>query len=84
LALLDYSFVRKRAFATLYLANAYTLDGEVDGAAQAIAEAANLALHNRSARLVTAIRDARRRLRPWLDNPPVRDLDERLGAYGLA
>src|SRR5262249_20767190 len=31
LALLDQSFVRNRALAMLHLANAYTLDGEVDG-----------------------------------------------------
>jgi hypothetical protein len=49
----------------LHLADAYALDGEVEGAARAIAEAADLALCNRSVRLVTTMRDTRRRLRPW-------------------
>ena len=84
LASADPAFVRNYAFTHLYLGEAYTAAGGIHEAAAAIGEAAALAARNRSARLVGRVRTARDRLAqchvPWV----VRDVDERLHAYGLS
>jgi hypothetical protein len=50
-ALIDPSFVRDRAMVTLYFSSAHVQIREIDRAASALAEAAELAVRNRSARL---------------------------------
>ncbi len=84
LALIDGSFVRNRAFATLYLANAHAQAGDVDQATAAVAQACELAVRNRSARLVGALRSARAGLQPWAQSRAVSALDDHLVTYGFA
>ncbi len=82
---IDGSFVRNLAMASLRL-GVCRLRAErpdVGGGAQAIADAARLAAHNRSARLVGQLREAGRELEPWRDAPEVQDVREQLAAYGL-
>jgi hypothetical protein len=57
---------------------------DVAGGATAIADAARLAAHNRSARLVGQLRESRRDLDRWHDVAEVQAVREQLVAYGLA
>jgi hypothetical protein len=84
LDLIEPSFVRNQALSTLHLSSAYAQVKEIDQAASALAEAAELAARNRSARLTERLIQVRAELRPWDTTRPVRDLDERLWSYGLA
>jgi hypothetical protein len=59
LKLIDPSFVRDRAMYTLYLSSAYMQIKEIDQAASALAEAAELAVRNRSARLTDRLLETR-------------------------
>lgn len=77
------AFVRNLAFTKLYLGDAYTATGAAQEAAAVIGEAAALAVHNRSARLVQRLRAAGNRLARWQRLPVVRHLDEQLHTYGL-
>ncbi|MGH3947522.1 MAG: helix-turn-helix domain-containing protein [Pseudonocardiaceae bacterium] len=83
LNLIDTSFVRNRAFSTLYLARAYIQEKKIDNAAALIGEAADLTMRNRSARLVDTVRSARSDVQPWVGTRTVAALDERLASYGL-
>jgi hypothetical protein len=84
LQLFDSSFVGSLAFCTLRLGMARLMSGEVEEAAQVVGDAAVLATKNRSARLSGEVKAARGHMQPWQDTPAVRELDERLMAYGLA
>ncbi|MGY4099035.1 helix-turn-helix domain-containing protein [Nocardia sp. R16R-3T] len=83
LKLIDPTFVRDRAFSVLELGNAYIVQREIEAAASAIADAANLAKKNQSGRLVEALRNARSDLAPWQDSIKVRELDQELAAHGF-
>jgi tetratricopeptide (TPR) repeat protein len=82
--LLDHSFVRNRAFTALRAGSAYLASGEIDHAARLVGQAARLAAHNGSARLIQEFRATYGHLRPWANSRAVRDLDDELVAYGLA
>jgi transcriptional regulator with XRE-family HTH domain len=82
---IDGSFVRNLAMASLRLGVCRLRANKPDVAsgATAIADAARLAGHNRSARLIGQLRESWRELEPWRDVTEVRDLREQLVAYGL-
>jgi hypothetical protein len=85
LAGIDRSFVRNRALASLQLGlcRLRSAKPDVAGGASAIAEAARLASHNRSTRLVCQLRQGWQELTPWHDVPEVADLRHQLTAYGF-
>lgn len=84
LALIDGSFVRNRALATLDLAGALSASGEIDESARLLGESAALAAPYRSDRLIERIGRARKDLSNWQDASSVRDLDDRLAVYGFS
>lgn len=84
LELVDRSFVRTHAFSMLELGNTLVCHHEIEAAACAFAESAELAARNNSGRLVESLRRSRESLTPWNGLPAVLDLDERLLAYGFA
>ncbi|WP_327110102.1 hypothetical protein OHB12_19970 [Nocardia sp. NBC_01730] len=57
--------------------------GDIDEAAAAVAQAADLTDRNRSPRLSNAIKDGRAALAPWSGAQAVRDLDVRLAARDI-
>jgi tetratricopeptide (TPR) repeat protein len=81
---LHHSFVRNRAFTTLRIGSAYLASRDIDQAAKHVGRAARLAAQNGSARLLEEFRTTVGNLRPWATTRAVRDLDEKVGAYGLA
>lgn len=83
LARIDRSYVRNIAFNTVYLGQAQLAARNVDGAADSLGDAAALAVHNHSARLVQHIQDLHTELTPWQDTRAVQQLDDRLRGYGL-
>jgi transcriptional regulator with XRE-family HTH domain len=83
LRLFDNSYTRALAYCNLRLGMARLMSGEVEEAARFVGDAAVLATKNRSARLTNEVKSARDGLQPWRDTPAVRELDERLMAYGL-
>jgi hypothetical protein len=83
LAAVDTSFIRDLGFAKLRLGKAYVATGEIDEGASLAAEAAGLAMRNRSPRLARDLRATRAKLEPWSQRPTVKHLDDRLAAYGL-
>jgi hypothetical protein len=48
-----------------------------------VGDAAGLAAQTRSARLAKELRTTRARMQPWQDTHAVKELDDRLTAYGL-
>jgi tetratricopeptide (TPR) repeat protein len=82
---IDPSFVRNLAIATLRLgACRLRLERpDVAGAAQAIGDAAKLAAHNRSVRVMGELRRNWQMLESWQDAPEVQGVRERMLAYGL-
>ena len=84
LVTLDPSLPRIVALTTVDLVRAYVRSGEADEATRLLGDAAGIAAHNSSTRLVTRVRQTRAELRPWNDTSAVRELDDRLTAYGLA
>jgi hypothetical protein len=86
LADIDGSFVRNLAMTSLRLGvcRLRSAKPDVAGGAAAIADAARLAAHNRSARLVGQLRAGWRELEPWQDAPEVKDVREQLALYGVA
>jgi predicted protein tyrosine phosphatase len=78
------AFVRNLAFTQLYLGDAYMAAGAAPEAAVAIGDAAALAAHNRSARLVEQLRAARDRLAQCRALAVIKSLDEQLHSYGLS
>jgi transcriptional regulator with XRE-family HTH domain len=75
--------VRDRALAELNRNKGLRRGGEIDGAAEAVAEAANLAGVNTSRRLADAILTERRAMGPWAATAPVRELDQVLHESGI-
>jgi tetratricopeptide (TPR) repeat protein len=71
------SFVRNRAFATLYLGRAHLQANEVAEAANVIGDAIELAIRNRSPRFVGELRRVLDDFAPWQDVAAVRDLKAR-------
>jgi len=80
--LVDPSFVRNHAFGMVHLGTAYLQSKEIEEAARVIGQAADLAAHTRSARLVELLLRTRLQFGPWQPTTAVKDLDERLAAYG--
>jgi hypothetical protein len=83
---IDGSFVRNLALTSLRLGicHLHSDKPDVDRGAAAIADAARLASHNRSARLVDRLHWGWRELEPWQDVPAVRDVREQMVLYGVA
>jgi hypothetical protein len=79
----DPSFPRNLAMLSLIEARVHARMRDVDAACKEIGEAAALARHNNSPRLVRAVLDARKQVSPWQQSPSVANLDERLRAYQL-
>jgi hypothetical protein len=83
LELIEPTFVRNQAMVTLKLSSAHAQTKEIDQAASALAEAAELAVRNRSPRLTDRLLETRTALRPWGTTGAVRELDERLRGWGF-
>lgn len=85
LELRDASFVRNRAFNTLYLGLARLAAKEVKEAATTIGDAVELAAQNRSPRFVVELRDTLDDLArsPWRDDPAVVTLRTRCIESGI-
>jgi len=81
---LDPSAARNKVFVTVDLGTAYLQGEEIDEAARLLGDAGEIAAGNSSARLAERLQQARARLQPWQDTTAVRELDDRLTAYGLA
>jgi transcriptional regulator with XRE-family HTH domain len=74
---------RDLAMTLLELERALIQLGDIDEAAAAVGQAADLTARNRSPRLSNAIRDGRAALSPWSSSQAVRELDERLAARDI-
>lgn len=74
---------RDLALTLLELERALIQLGDIDEAAAAVAQAADLTDRNRSPRLSNAIKDGRAALAPWSGAQAVRDLDVRLAARDI-
>jgi transcriptional regulator with XRE-family HTH domain len=80
LALCDPSFVRNRAFRTIYLGTAQLQTGEVEHAVTLIGDVVELTTRNRSVRLIEELKTTIHGLDKWNDVKAVRDLKERYRA----
>jgi tetratricopeptide (TPR) repeat protein len=80
LALQEPSFVRNRAFASLYLGRVCLCGNQVEEAAAVIGDAVDLTAQNRSPRLVTQLRQSLAEFAPWQDAREARDLRARCDA----
>jgi hypothetical protein len=80
---LDRSFSRDLALATIGLGEAYVQCAEIDEAARLLGDAGEIAAGHSSARLIERLVKARAGMRAWEDTAAVRGLDERLGGYGV-
>ncbi len=78
LTLIGPTYTRDRAMSLLELERSLIRLGDIDEAAGAVGDAADLAAQNRSPRLAEAIVGGRRELSPWADTAAVRQLDELL------
>jgi tetratricopeptide (TPR) repeat protein len=74
---------RDLAMTLLELERALIQLGDIDEAAAAVGQAADLTARNRSPRLSAAIRDGRAALAPWSGSQAVRELDARLAARDI-
>lgn len=83
LELVGSSFVRNRAFSTIGLGKAHIAAGDIDEAARVIGEGAALAIRNRSTRVIDRLSRARASMQAWQYTPAVKELDDKLIAYGL-
>lgn len=83
LELTDGSFVRNRAFTTLYLGRARFAANEMKEAARIIGDSVELAVQNRSPRFVAELRDSLSDLSRWRDEPAVIDLRTRCIESGI-
>lgn len=83
LTLIPSNYTRDRAMSLLELERALIQLNDIDDAASVVGDAADLTAHNRSPRLIGAIRDGRRHLSPWAGSRPIRELDERLAARDI-
>ena len=86
LAGIDGSFVRNLALTSLRLGicHLHSDKPDVESGAAAIADAARLASHNRSARLVERLQWGWRELEPWQNAPAVKDVRDQMVFYGVA
>ncbi len=84
LTILDQSFSRDVAMATVGLSEAYVQCTEIDEAARLLGDAGDIAAGHSSVRLIGRLEQARAGMQPWQHTAAVRTLDERLAAYGLA
>jgi hypothetical protein len=85
LAGIDGSFVRNLALTSLRLGicHLHRDKPDIDSAAAAIANAARLASHNRSVRLVERLQWGWRELEPWQDSPAVEAVRDQMVFYGV-
>ncbi|WP_216894127.1 helix-turn-helix domain-containing protein [Nocardia alni] len=83
LATMPSNYVRDRAVTLLELERGLIQLDEIEEAAGAVAEAAVLAVQNRSPRLAGAIVQGRHHLSPWADTRSVRELDAALAARDI-
>lgn len=83
LALYDRSFMDGYGVCALHLGNAALQSGEIEEAAHAVGDAADLATRTRSARLIKELHTTRARLQPWQKTQAVKILDDQLQAYGI-
>lgn len=83
LALQEPSFVRNRAFASLYLGRACLRSHQVEEAAAVIGDAVDLTAQNRSPRLVAQLRQSLAEFAPWRDAREVRHLWARCDTAGI-
>ncbi len=83
IAMMNPTYTRDRAISALELERALIQLGDIDEAAAAVADAADLTARNRSPRLSAAIGSGRRELSPWAGSRAVRELDERLAARDI-
>lgn len=74
---MDRSFVRNRAFTTLYLGRSYVQSGEIEHAATFIGDAVELAFRNRSTRVMEEVQQTLRDLDKWKNVKDVRELLDR-------
>jgi tetratricopeptide (TPR) repeat protein len=81
---LDHSQTRNVAFLNVYLGRAYVQSGEIDEAARLFGEAADIAAHNSSVRLIDHLRQGHTSLQPWQNTAAVRTLNDRLTTHGIA
>jgi hypothetical protein len=79
----DPAFVRNVAITRLAQARAHTQLANIDAACRQVAEAARLARHNSSPRLVSAVAESRETLSPWNGSAAVTVLDDELRAFQL-
>jgi tetratricopeptide (TPR) repeat protein len=83
LEVLDRSFSRDLALATIGLGEAYVQCNEIDEAARLLGDAGEIAAGHSSVRLIEQLVKARAGMRAWEDTAAVRGLDERLVSYGV-
>ena len=84
LDVLDHScFTRDVVMAGIGLGEAYVLCTEIDEAARLLGDAGEIAAGNSSARLIGRLEQVRAGMEQWKDTRAVRELDERVGGWGL-
>lgn len=83
LVLYDKSFMDGQAVCALHLGNSALQSGEIEEAARVVGDAADLATHTHSARLIKELRTTRANMQPWKETLAVKALDDRLTSYGL-
>ncbi|MGW0052605.1 helix-turn-helix domain-containing protein [Nocardia nova] len=83
LSMMQPEYVRDRAVTLLELEASLIQLDEIDEAAAAVGQAAELAEQNRSPRLAGAIAEGRHHLAPWADTRAIRELDEQLVARDI-
>jgi tetratricopeptide (TPR) repeat protein len=81
---LDQAYARDKAMTIVDLGEAYALRKEIDEAARLLGDAGEIACRNSSARLLERLKQSRADLQPWAHTTAVRQLDDRLTAYGMA
>jgi tetratricopeptide (TPR) repeat protein len=83
LTVMDRSFSRDVAMATIGLSEAYVQCTEIEEAARLLGDAGEIAAGNSSVRLSGRLVEARAGMQPWGDTAAVRGLDERLASLGV-
>jgi hypothetical protein len=83
LEVMDRSFSRDVAMATVGLSEAYVLCNEIDEGARLLGDAGEIAAGHSSVRLIGRVEQARGSMEPWREAQAVRELDGRLGSLGL-
>jgi tetratricopeptide (TPR) repeat protein len=83
LEVMDRSFSRDVALATVGLSAAYVQCNEIDEAARLLGDAGDIAAGHSSARLIGRLEQARAGMQPWEHTAAVRTLDERLEGSGM-